>query len=456
MKSGKKRGGGRLGAVIALCVLLVLTIAAGVIGVTGLNGLPPRGVNKLLSWIPTTDVDNWKVEKTDPVTGQKYTELNKALSLGLDLRGGMYVEYIGKAPEGSTANFDELMEGTMSIIRQRLTDKGYSEANVQKVGTDHIRVEIPDVQDETVLDLIGAAAKLEFKNPAGETFMTGDMVKLARYYYSDGDHQIAFELTDEGAKLFADVTAANVGRQIAIYLDGEQLIAPTVQNAITNGSGVINNLGDADRATTIAAKIQSGALPLELKQENYEKVSATLGQDAVSTSVLAAGIGILLIMILMIVRYRLNGVIASWALTIYTILLFLFIALFHIQLTLPGLAGVVLGIGMAVDANVIIFERFNEEVRKGRSVKAAVRAGFKNAMSAILDANITTLIAAIVLLFFGTGSIQGFAKTLLLGVVISMFTAIIITRFLMNRFVNAGATNTNLYTKVKTVEEVEA
>ena len=456
MKSGKKRGGGKLGAVIALCVLLVLTIAAGVIGVTGLNGLPPRGVNKLLSWIPTTDVDNWKVEKTDPVTGQKYTELNKALSLGLDLRGGMYVEYIGKAPEGSTANFDELMEGTMSIIRQRLTDKGYSEANVQKVGTDHIRVEIPDVQDETVLDLIGAAAKLEFKNPAGETFMTGDMVKLARYYYADGDHQIAFELTDEGAKLFGDVTAANVGRQIAIYLDGEQLIAPTVQNAITNGSGVINNLGDADRATTIAAKIQSGALPLELKQENYEKVSATLGQDAVSTSVLAAGIGILLIMILMIVRYRLNGVIASWALTIYTILLFLFIALFHIQLTLPGLAGVVLGIGMAVDANVIIFERFNEEVRKGRSVTAAVRAGFKNAMSAILDANITTLIAAIVLLFFGTGSIQGFAKTLLLGVVISMFTAIIITRFLMNRFVNAGATNTNLYTKVKTVEEVEA
>ena len=456
MKSGNKRAGGKLGAVIALCVLLVLTIAAGVIGVTGLNGLPPRGVNKLLSWIPTTDVDNWKVEKTDPTTGQKYTEQNKALSLGLDLRGGMYVEYIGKAPEGSTADFDELIEGTMSIIRQRLTDKGYSEANVQKVGTDHIRVEIPDVQDETVLDLIGAAAKLEFKNPAGETFMTGDMVKLARYYYADGDHQIAFELTDEGSKLFADVTAANVGKQIAIYLDGVQLIAPTVQTAITNGSGVINNLGDADRATTIAAKIQSGALPLELTQENYEKVSATLGQDAVSTSVRAALIGILLIMVLMIVRYRLNGLIASWALTIYTILLFLFIALFHIQLTLPGLAGVVLGIGMAVDANVIIFERFNEEIRKGRSVKAAVRAGFKNAMSAILDANITTLIAAIVLMFFGTGSIQGFAKTLLLGVVISMFTAIIVTRFLMNRFVNAGATNTNLYTKVKTVEEVEA
>ena len=439
MKSGKKRAGGKTGSIVALCVLLVITIALGVIGITGLS-LPPRGLYKITPWLPTTSAENWP----------------SSLSLGLDLRGGMYVEYSGKAPEGSTANFDELVEGTMSIIRTRLSDKGFNEANVQRIGADGIRVEIPDVQDDTVLDLIGAAAKLEFKNPSGETFMTGDMVKTATYYYADGDHQIAFTLTDEGAKLFGDVTAANIGRQIAIYLDGEQLINPTVQNAITNGSGVINGLGSAERATTIAAKIQSGALPLELTQQKVDKVSATLGQDAVSTSVKAAIIGILLIMVLMILRYRLNGLIASWALTIYTILLFMLIAVFHIQLTLPGLAGVVLGIGMAVDANVIIFERFNEEIRKGRSVKAAVRAGFKNAMSAILDANVTTLIAAIVLLIFGTGSIQGFAKTLLLGVVVSMFTAIMVTRFLMNRFVNVGATNTNLYAKVNVEKEVEA
>ena len=439
MKSGNKRVGGKTGAIIALCVLLVITVALGVIGITGLS-IPPRGLHKVLPWLPTTNSENWP----------------QSLSLGLDLRGGMYVEYSGKAPDGSTANFDELVEGTMSIIRERLADKGFTEANVQKLGTDGIRVEIPDVQDDTVLDLIGAAAKLEFKDPSGEVFMTGDMVKTATYYYADGDHQIAFTLTDEGSKIFGDMTAANVGKTIAIYLDGEQLIAPTVQSAITNGSGVINGLGSAERATTIAAKIQSGALPLELTQQKVDKVSATLGQNAVSSSVLAAAIGILLIMILMIFRYRLNGLIASWALTIYTILLFMLIAVFHIQLTLPGLAGVVLGIGMAVDANVIIFERFNEEVRKGRSVKAAVRAGFKNAMSAILDANVTTLIAAIVLLFFGTGSIQGFAKTLLLGVVVSMFTAIMVTRFLMNRFVNAGATNTSLYTKVKTEQEVEA
>ncbi len=439
MKSGKKRAGGKTGAIIALCVLLVVTVVLGVIGVTGLS-LPPRGLYKVLPWLPTTNSENWP----------------QSLSLGLDLRGGMYVEYSGKAPEGSSANFDELVEGTMSIIRERLTDKGFTEANVQRLGADGIRVEIPDVQDDTVLDLIGAAAKLEFYSPDGEVFMTGDMVKTATYYYSEGDHQIAFTLTDEGTKVFGEMTAASVGKTIAIYLDGEQLIAPTVQSAITNGSGVINGLGSAERATTIAAKIQSGALPLELTQQKVDKVSATLGQDAVSSSVRAAFIGILLIMVLMIVRYRLNGLIASWALTIYTILLFMLIAIFHIQLTLPGLAGVVLGIGMAVDANVIIFERFNEEIRRGRSVKAAVRAGFKNAMSAILDANVTTLIAAIVLLFFGTGSIQGFAKTLLLGVVVSMFTAIMVTRFLMNRFVNAGATNTSLYAKVKTEKEVEA
>ena len=236
MKSGKKRAGGKTGAIVALCVLLVITVALGVIGLTGVS-LPPKGLYKVLSWLPTTNSENWPA----------------SLSLGLDLRGGMYVEYSGKAPEGSSANFDELVEGTMSIIRERLTDKGFTEANVQKLGTDGIRVEIPDVQDDTVLDLIGAAAKLEFKDPSGEVFMTGDMVKTATYYYSEGDHQIAFTLTDEGTKVFGDMTAANIGKTLSIYLDGELLIAPTVQSAITNGSGVINGLGSAERATTIAA-----------------------------------------------------------------------------------------------------------------------------------------------------------------------------------------------------------
>ena len=438
MKSNKKRGG-RTGSIVALCIVLVLTVVLGVLGAAGWS-IPPKGLYRVMPWLPNTDAEAWP----------------QVLPLGLDLRGGMYVEYSAKAPEGSEANFEELMNGTMSIIQQRLADKGFTEANVQQIGGDGIRVEIPDVQDDTVLDLIGAAAKLEFRDPQGNVFMTGDMVKTATYYYAEGDHQVAFTLTDEGTKVFGDMTSKSIGQRIAIYLDGEELISPTVENAITNGSGVINGMGTAERATTIAAKIQSGALPLELTQQKVDKVSATLGRDAVSTSVKAAIIGILLVMALMIVRYRLNGVVASWALSIYVIVLFMLIAILHIQLTLPGLAGVVLGIGMAVDANVIIFERFNEEIRAGKKVKIAVRTGFKNAMSAILDSNVTTLIAGVVLLVYGTGSIQGFARTLLLGVVVSMFSAILVTRFLMNRLVNAGCVKESLYTKVNAEKEVQA
>ena len=436
--SNRKRTGGKTRSIIALSVVLVLTVVLFVVGVTGMP-LDARGLYKLKPWLPTTNAENWPT----------------ALSLGLDLRGGVYVEYSAKAPADTDASFDSLMEGTIGVIQQRLTDKGYAESTVQRIGGDGIRVEIPDVTDPSaVLDLIGSPAKLEFKNPQGEVFMDGSMVQTATYYYSEGDHQVAFTLTDEGAKIFAEVTAASIGQRIAIYLDDVELIAPTVQSAITGGSGVINNMESAEYAKTIAAKIQSGALPLDLTQQKVDTVSATLGDDALATSVLAAIIGILLVMLVMIVRYRLNGVVASWALCIYIITLFFLLAVIPgIQLTLPGLAGIVLGIGMAVDANVIIFERFNEEIRRGRPAKASVRMGFKNAMSAILDANVTTLIAAVVLMFFGTGSIQGFAKTLLLGVLVSMFTAVVVTRFLMKNIVNLGATNTKLFAAVKAVKE---
>ena len=436
--SNRKRTGGKTRSIIALSVVLVLTVVLAVVGVTGMP-LDARGLYKLKPWLPTTNAENWPT----------------ALSLGLDLRGGVYVEYSAKAPADTDASFDSLMEGTIGVIQQRLTDKGYAESTVQRIGNDGIRVEIPDVTDPSAgLDLIGSPAKLEFKNPQGEVFMDGSMVQTATYYYSEGDHQVAFTLTDEGAKIFAEVTAASIGQRIAIYLDDVELIAPTVQSAITGGSGVINNMESAEYAKTIAAKIQSGALPLELTQQKVDTVSATLGDDALSTSVLAAIIGILLVMLVMIIRYRLNGVVASWALCIYIITLFFLLAVIPgIQLTLPGLAGIVLGLGMAVDANGIIFERFNEEIRRGRPAKAAVRMGFKNAMSAILDANVTTLIAAVVLMFFGTGSIQGFAKTLLLGVLVSMFTAVVVTRFLMKNIVNLGATSTKLFAAVKAVKE---
>lgn len=437
-KISGKRMNGRTKSIIALTIAAVLTIFFGIVGVTGMN-LTPNGLYKLKSWLPTTNAENWP----------------DSLALGLDLRGGVYVEYSCAAPEGSEADFGTLLSGTIRVIQERLTDKGYAEATVQQIGTDGIRVEIPDVTDPSaVLDLIGSTAKLEFKDPDGNTFMDGSMVKTAVYQFNEGDHQVAFTLTDEGAKIFADMTSNNIGKTLGIYLDGEELLAPTVQSAITTGSGVITQMQSAEYAQTVAAQIQSGALPMELTQQKVDTVSATLGTDALSTSVLAAVIGLVLIMALMIFRYRLNGVVASWALCDYVIILFFLLAVIPgIQLTLPGLAGIVLGIGMAVDANVIIFERFNEELRAGRGIRTALRTGFKNAMSAILDANVTTLIAAIVLMFFGTGSIQGFAKTLLLGVVVSMLAAVVITRFLMKNIINLGVKDKRMFAKLPVAEE---
>ena len=435
----KNRRPSRTRAIVVLCILLVLTIASGVLGATGMK-LDSRGLYKLLPWLPSTNAEKWP----------------DSLSLGLDLRGGVYVEYSAEKPADIEGSFDTLMDGTIGVIQQRLTDKGYPESTVQKInnGTG-IRVEIPDVTDpQAVLDLIGTPAELSFRDPDGNEFMTGKMVQTATYLYADGDHQVAFTLTSEGASLFADMTAKSIGKRIAIYLDNEELIAPTVQSAIPNGRGVINGMGTEERAKTIAAQIQSGALPLVLTQQKVDTVSATLGDEALTTSIKAAMIGILLVMLFMIIRYRMNGVVASWALVIYIITLFFLIAVIPgIQLTLPGLAGVVLGIGMAVDANVIIYERFNEEMRLGRPARAAVRAGFKNAMSAILDSNVTTLIAAVVLLIYGTGSVQGFAKTLLLGVIVSMFSAVVITRLLMNSFVALGLTKPSLYCSAKVKEE---
>lgn len=232
------------------------------------------------------------------------------------------------------------------------------------------------------------------------------------------------------------MTAQSIGKTITIQLDGEVLMSPTVNEAIYGGDVMVTGSFTEEQTQDICLKLQSGALPLDLRQDKLDTISATLGIDALSTSITAAIIGILIVMLIMLVRYRMCGLVADWALCVYIILLFLFIAVVPgIQLTLPGIAGIILGIGMAVDANVVIFERVKEEVRLGRPMIHAVRIGFKNAMSAVLDANVTTIIAAVVLLFYGTGSVQGFATTLLLGVITSMITAILVTRFLLTRFV---------------------
>ncbi len=427
----------RSASIVMLCAALVLTLAVGFLGLNG-TWLDSRGLYKLLPWLPTADVENWP----------------QAISLGLDLKGGVYVEYeatMSEEMEAEGFDFGNLLDSTMGVISKRLTEKGYPEATVSQLGNSGIRVEIPSVTDPAaVLDLIGSPAKLEFSGPDGEVFMEGRHLQAATPTV-DENYQpaISFKLTSEGGQLFGDKTAECIGQAITITLDGEVLMSPTVNEAIYGGQVLVTGSFTAEEAENISLMLQSGALPLDLRQDKLDTISATLGVDALATSVKAAIIGILLVMIFMVIRYRLCGVVASWALCIYIILVFLFLAVVPgVQLTLPGIAGIILGIGMAVDANVVIFERVKEEVLGGRPMIHAVRIGFKNALSAVIDANVTTIIAAVVLLAFGTGSVQGFATTLLIGVITSMISAILVTRFLLTRFVRV-TDNTKLYVAVK-------
>ena len=407
----------RTAAIISLSVALVVTL---LVGWLSLNGMPldSRGLYRLLPWVPSPG--NWP----------------ESVSLGLDLKGGVYVEYeasLSQEQIDGGADYASLMDATQKVMVERLSDKGFAEATVTQIGNTGIRVEIPDVKDpQAVLDLIGTPAKLEFEDPQGNIFMDGSYVQTASQSYdNDSKPCIQLVLTKEGQQLFGDMTARSIGQQIAIYLDDQLLMSPVVEAAIY-GDVLISGDYSVETAANMALQLQSGALPMNLRQDKLDTISATLGQDALDTSVTAAMIGIALVMVIMIIRYRLCGLLSSWALCIYIIALFFLIAVIPgIQLTLPGIAGVVLGIGMAVDANVVIFERIKEEVKGGRPLIHAVRIGFKNAMTAVLDANITTIIAAVVLLIFGTGSVRGFATTLLLGVLTSMVTAILVSRFLL-------------------------
>ena len=371
--------------------------------------------------------------------------LVEGISRGLDLRGGVSAVY--EAQDEGQSDFASLLSGTMAVLRNRLTNQGFTEATVTQQGTNRIRIEIPDVDDPNeILNIIGQPAHLEFKTADGETIMDGSAVVSAEMGYLDGQPVVQFTLNDEGATAFATATAENFGSTISIELDGEVISAPKVNQAITGGQGYIEGNFTAESAQQLAMLIQSGALPLDIEQIEVRTISATLGEDALSTSMTAAVIGVLLVIVFMLVIYRLPGVMASLALLIYILIdLFLLAVIPGVQLTLPGIAGIVLSIGMAVDANVIIFERMKEEMRAGKTVRASVESGFKRAFSAILDSNITTIIAGLVLMIFGAGTIKGFAITLTIGVVCSMFTAVVVTRFLLRQMVGLNFTNHRLY-----------
>ena len=384
------------------------------------------------------------------------------------LAGGLSVTY---EIQDEKPTSDEI-KATVDKLQRRV-DAYSSEGEVYQEGNDRITVEIPlnteKVDAHDVLDELGQPGQLLFldsenytiwqqnqnngTNDAYEAVLTGSDIKNAQAGVDDSgtvkDYVVQLQFTDEGAQKFATATAANIGKPIYIIYDGAVASAPTVQSAITDGNAVINKISSYDEAESLASTIKIGALPLELKQIQYNIVGAKLGQKAVSTSLIAGAIGFGLVCILMIVLYRFPGFIASLALTGYVVLMLLILSIRHITLTLPGIAGIILSIGMAVDANVIIFTRIREEISAGSGVRAAVKAGFSKALSAILDGNITTLIATVVLMILGSGSIKGFAVTLMLGIVLSMFTALFVTKMLLNSFLELGVQNPKMYGKAK-------
>ena len=383
------------------------------------------------------------------IPGLGVNPVAQSISLGLDLRGGVYAVYVAQDPEQE--NFEGLLQSTISVLRNRLTAQGFTEATVTRQGTDRIRVEIPDVSDpQEILNIIGTPAHLQFLDEEGNVVLEGDQIKTAHAAYEGSSTVpvVAFELTSQGAADFAQATADNIGRVIYIELDGQLISAPVVEESITGGQGYISGMTDVEQAQELAMLILSGALPLEITQDEVSAISATLGVEALQTSLLAGIIGLGLVMLFMAACYRVPGLVADLALWVYVLIVVYALSVAKVQLTLPGIAGILLGIGMAVDANVIIFERFREELHQGCRLEVAVRRGFKNAITAVIDSNVTTIIAALVLMYFGTGSIKGFAITLFIGVVASMFTAVFVSRWLLTCAVSlSGGHNLAPYTR---------
>ena len=391
----------------------------------------------------------------------RYNSIGSTIGLGIDLKGGYYAVLTPKAAEGyeEQDSEEDLFESAVDILRTRLDNKGYTEAviTIQGVGADReIRVEVPEVEDpDEVLKIIGSSGELTFEDESGIQYLTGSDIKNCQAGYdNDGNPIVYLEFTPEGITKFSNATGKLVGQVMYIKLGGEIVSQPTVNEQITNSSAEITGLSSYEEAESIAAVIKAGRLPLEFDVGEANRISATLGENALMASIYAGVIGMIIIFAIMIIRYRGLGIASSLALTIYATVLILLLAIVPwVELTLPGIAGIILSIGMAVDANVIIFERIKEEFKQGKTVVSAVNAGFKRAFITILDSNITTILASIVLWILCPGSIKGFAITLLIGVVLSMFTAIVITRSLVKLLLNLASNKSKFFNLKKEVLE---
>ncbi len=366
---------------------------------------------------------------------------------GLDLKGGVSITYEAATEEPPSAE-DMLAERT--LIQDRLDRKGYTEATVVQSGDNRLVVDIPGVDDaEEAVKTIGATAELTFTDENGNVLLTGEDVKDAQPRKDTstvgGSYVVQLTLTPEGAKKFEEATGANVGKPLNINLDGVPISSPTVKQQIVGDTATITGNFTEQSANDLAISIQSGSLPFSLNTIQVHTIGASLGAKALSTSIKAGFLGVVLVCLFMLVVYKAFGVAADIVLVLYIGLMIFFLNFFAVTLTLPGIAGIILSIGMAVDANIIIFERVKEEMSLGRTLRASLKTGFSRAFPAILDGNITTLIAAFILFWLGTGAIKGFAQTLAIGILLSMFTALVVTKIVLDSFVGLGLTNPKFY-----------
>lgn len=375
---------------------------------------------------------------------------NRNIKLGLDLAGGVSITYQVVDDDPTS----EEMNDTIYKLQKRI--ESYStEAQVYQQGDDRITVEIPGVTDANeILEELGTPGSLEFQDPSGNVCLTGDDVETAKAttqtnQMGSQEYVVELKFNEEGTEKFAELTSAHVGETCPIVYDEETISMPRVNEAITGGSAVISGMESFEEAETLASNIRIGSLSLTLEELQSEVVGAQLGNEAISTSLKAAAIGLAFIAVFMIAYYWVAGVAATIALAVYSTLVVAIIYAFEITLTLPGIAGIILSIGMAVDANVIIFARIREEIASGKTVRTSIDTGFKKALSAILDGNITTLIAAAVLGIKGSGTVKGFAYTLAIGIVLSMFTALVVTRLLVKAFYAIGFKDEKFYGRTK-------
>lgn len=367
------------------------------------------------------------------------------IKLGLDLAGGVSITYQAKDENPSA----EDMKDTIYKLQQRV--QNYStEAEVYQEGNDRINIDIPGVSDaNAILAELGKPGSLIFMDSEGTTILTGDQVSAAQAGMVDGttgkEYVVSLTFTEEGTKAFADATTNGVGKPIYIIYDNEVVSAPVVREAITGGQCTIDGMASFEEAENLASTIRIGSLSLELEELRSNVVGAKLGQQAITTSLKAGVVGFVIVAVFMIAVYLIPGLASVIALCLYVGLILILLVSFNVTLTLPGVAGIILSIGMAVDANVIIFTRIKEEIGAGKSVKTAIENGFQKALSAIVDGNVTTLIAAAVLFWRGSGTVRGFASTLAIGIVLSMFTALFVTRFALNAMFAMGIQNPKFY-----------